>query len=845
MPLFQRNRRASDQTSVTIVYPVEEIKRDLSVLQAISSDKGEENRGSSTNTMTIAKTYAVGTIACMLGLSALSVRAFSLAGRSSKTAFSRSRPSLAKVAMASTATSVDNALLQQDDLPKFGSIQPKDLTPAVETLLDKMNSDFEVFESRLQSAKVPSYDEVLPELERIQFGLGYTWGVAGHLNGVKNGEELRKAYEENQPKVVQAVTKFSQSKPLYDALEAIEKEWKNSGLEAQDDFERSQKRRAVENSLRSMKLGGVGLEGVEKEKFNDMKMRLAELSTKFSNNVLDATKAYGLIVEDPTLMEGVPESAKAMWANSYAMHAKLEGEADSDNGPWRITHDMPSYIAAMSHLPERSLREEIYKAFISRASETMEDKNNSPLIYEILKLRAEMSRMLGFSTYAERSLASKMAPSVEAVAELSDLIREKALPAAEKELAEITQYARQHGGPEYSLEKVPKLMPWDLTFWSERLKESKFDLREEELRPYFALPNVLDGMFGLVKRIFGVEIQRADGEAEVWHPDVSFFKVFDVDSGKHIASFFLDPFSRPEDKRGGAWMDTCIGKSEALNKDVPVAYLTCNGSPPVGNKPSLMTFREVETLFHEFGHGLQHMLTDAKVGDVAGINGVEWDAVELPSQVSYEIVLIRTMSLRRDLFLTICLFAHQFMENWCYDHATVYGFATHWETGEPLPEDMFEKLKAQKIYGAGMMACRQLLFGQLDMELHANYDPVAGENGTGESIFDVHRRMAQKYTPYSMPLPEDRFLCTFGHLFAGGYSAGYYSYKWAEVMSADAFSAFEDVGLENDAEIIKVGRRFRETVLSLGGGVPPMEVFKRFRGREPSPEALLRHNGLA
>ena len=643
MPLLTKRRG----NSVNHNFPIN-AKKAHSDNIIISEDK-EEKEDSSTigsicnKTMKIGKTYySLRSIAFMLGLSALSVRAFTTLAKS-QSRFTR--PAFAQnimaTALSSTAAAVDNPLLQQEDLPKFSKIEPKHLGPAVETLLEKMNSDFSELEMKLQSTETPSYEEVVPVLERIQFGLGFTWGVAGHLNGVKNGEELRKAYEENQPKVVQAITMFSQSKPLYDALEEIEKKWGTTSTS--DDFEVSQKKRAVENSLQGMRLGGVGLEGEAKEKFNEMKMKLAELSTKFSNNVLDATKAYGKNIEDPSIMEGVPDSAKAMWANSYSMWAKIEGKEVGDlnpeKGPWRITHDMPSYIAAMTHLPERGLREEIYRAFISRAGETMEDKNNIPLVYEILKLKHEMSKMLGFNNYAEQSLATKMAPSVEAVAELSDLIREKALPAAEKELAEITAFAREHGGEEYSTSNVEKLMPWDITFWSERLKESKFELKEEELRPYFALPNVLDGMFSLVKRIFGVEIVRADGEAEVWHLDVNFFKVFDVESGKHIASFFLDPFSRPEDKRGGAWVDTCIGKSEALNKDIPVAYLTCNGSPPVGDKPSLMTFREVETLFHEFGHGLQHMLTEAKVGDVAGINGVEWDAVELPSQVSVEICI--------------------------------------------------------------------------------------------------------------------------------------------------------------------------------------------------------------
>jgi len=675
---------------------------------------------------------------------------------------------------------------------------------------------------------------VLPAVEQIQFPLGYVWGIAGHLNGVKNGDELRQAYELNQPSVVQAMTKFSQSRALYDALEGIEKSW--SEEDASDiSFEESQKRRAVSNSIRSMKLGGVGLDGEEKERFNEMRMKLAELSTNFGNHVLDSTKAFSYTITDAKDVEGVPESARAMWAAAHSQHLAADGETkeegdmakpDPEKGPWRVTLDGPSYIAALSHIPNRDVREKIYRASVTRASEITDytaegddkaaERDNVPLIYEILKLKAEMSSLLGFDNYAEQSLASKMAPTVDSVKELSDFIADKALPAAKKDLEEVTALAREKGGEEYAEDKLEKLEPWDTTFWSERLKESKFDLTEEELRPYFALPAVLDGMFGLVERIFGIQVKAADGEAEVWHPDVQFFNVYDVDTKEHIASFYLDPFSRPENKRGGAWMDVCIGKSDACERKIPVAYLTCNGSPPVGDKPSLMTFREVETLFHEFGHGLQHMLTRANVGDVAGINGVEWDAVELPSQ---------------------------FMENWCYDKETVYGFAKHYETGEPLPEDMFEKLKEQKTFAAGLMACRQLYFGMLDMELHSNFDPKAAEEG-GETIFDVQKRIASKYIPHALPLDCDRFLCAFNHIFGGGYAAGYYSYKWAEVMSADAFGAFEDVGLENEEAVREVGRKFRETVLSLGGGVEPMDVFKRFRGREPTPDALLRHNGL-
>lgn len=729
--------------------------------------------------------------------------------------FATTIPKMSTTAEPETTTT--NPLLEYKSLPKFTKIEPSQLTPAVTSSLSSMLSQFETLESKLSSSDTPvtDFDAVLPEIERFQAPLEFTWGIAGHLNGVKNSPELRAEYEKNQPEVVKATSKLSQSRAVYDALTSI-----RSSLPDGDDFLVAQKRRAVDNAVRGMKLGGVGLEGAEKDRFNEIRTRLAELSTKFSNNVLDATKAFGLVVEDADVVEGVPDSAKGMWHGSYLASLESEGgektdedKGSAESGPWRITLDAPSYIAAMQHVKDRTVREKIYKEYITRASEKTPALDNAPLITEILTLKGELTKLLGFSNYAEQSLHSKMAPSVDAVKELSELIKEKALPAAYKELDEITAYARANGGEEYT--SLEKLEPWDVTYWSERLKESKFSLTEEELRPYFALPNVLNGMFDLVNRIFSIKVTRVEEDVELWHPDVSFYHVTDAESGVHIASFYLDPYSRPADKRGGAWMDVCLGKTSAVEgREIPVAYLTCNGTPPAKGKPSLMTFREVETLFHEFGHGLQHMLTKVEVGDVAGINGVEWDAVELPSQ---------------------------FMENWCYDEPTVYGFAKHYETGEPLPKDLFEKLKQQKTYGAGMMAMRQLYFGMLDMELHANYDPTKSE----QSVFDIQKEVAAIYSPYNLPLEEDRFLCTFSHIFAGGYAAGYYSYKWAEVMSADAFGAFEDVGLDNEEKVKEVGLLFRDTVLSLGGAVEPMEVFRRFRGREPTPDALLRHNGLA
>jgi len=705
----------------------------------------------------------------------------------------------------STSVSI-NPLLDQNGLPKFGQISATNVVPAVTELVNQLDSGLEKLEKTLknpgatdawlESRNLYSFQSVVDELEKIKAPLEYAWGVISHLNGVKNSDELRTVYQEMQPQVVQSMTKLGQSKRVYAALKQLQ-------LKSHARFLDEAQKRIIDSGVRSMQLSGVGLEGKEKERFNAIITELAELSTKFSNNVLDATKKFSLFLTNPSEVEGLPESALALAAQTAV--SKGHTEATLSAGPWIITLDGPSYIPAMQHLKSRVLREQLYKAFLTRASQDKLD--NSSLMVQILKLRKEMANMLGYSTYADLSLASKMAPSVTAVDELSEFLREKAFPAAQQELATLQAYANKNG-------MEGDLALWDVTYWSERQKEELYSFKEEELRPYFPLPAVLNGMFGLANRLFDVDIVKAAPEdAEVWHPDVSFWHVNDASTGVRVASFFLDPYSRPAEKRGGAWMDVCLGKSKVLNR-IPVAYLTCNGSPPIGSKPSLMTFGEVETLFHEFGHGLQHMLTKIEYADAAGINNVEWDAVELPSQ---------------------------FMENWCYDEPTVYQFAKHFETGEPLPKELFEKLKAQRTYHAGMVMCRQLLLGQLDLELHARYDPES--DSSSESPFDVQKRLAPKYSIIP-PLPEDRFLCAFTHIFAGGYAAGYYSYKWAEVMSADAFGAFEDVGLENEEKVKEVGRRFRDTVLSMGGGKSPMQVFKDFRGREPNPEALLRHSGL-
>jgi oligopeptidase A len=454
------------------------------------------------------------------------------------------------------------------------------------------------------------------------------------------------------------------------------------------------------------------------------------------------------------------------------------------------------------------LREQLYRAFISRASAGEYD--NTALIERILLLRQEEAKLLGFGSYAELSLANKMAPTVAAVEELLEELRRASYDAAVKDLEALKAFALSHGAIADA-----DLKHWDISFWAERQREEKFAFNDEELRPYFPLPQVRDGLFGLAKRLFGVTIAAADGQAPVWHEDVRYFQITDA-AGVAIAHFYLDPFSRPAEKRGGAWMDECIGRAKireanAIQTRLPVAYLVCNQTPPVDSKPSLMTFREVETLFHEFGHGLQHMLTQVDYPGAAGINNVEWDAVELPSQ---------------------------FMENWCYDRATLLGMSKHYETGESLPEHYYQKLLAARNYMSGSAMLRQVYFSKLDLELHYRYHP-----GGNETVNQVRNRIA-KTTTVLPPLPEDAFLCSFGHIFAGGYAAGYYSYKWAEVLSADAFAAFEEVGLENEQAIAATGKRFRDTVLALGGSQPPMEVFKAFRGRQPSTQPLLRHSGL-
>ncbi|MEL6460417.1 MAG: M3 family metallopeptidase [Cyanobacteria bacterium J06621_15] len=689
----------------------------------------------------------------------------------------------------------DNPLLKCSGLPPFAEVKPEHVEPALNQLLSELNEELTQLEANVK----PTWSDLVEPLERITERLTWSWGIVSHLMGVKNSPELRQAYETSQPQIVQFSTRIGQSKPIYDAFKALREGDKWSSLD-------SAQQRIVESSIRDAELAGIGLEGEAQSRFNAIQMEMAELSTKFSNHVLDATKAFKLKLVNPEEVEGLPPS----WLSLAAQAARDAGDenATPENGPWLVTLDFPSYAPFMQHSKRRDLREQMYKAFVSRASNG--ELDNRPIIKRILELRQELAELLGYKNYADVSLASKMAPNVEAVDKLLEELRLTSYDAAQKELKELKEFAAAKNAPE-----AKDLKNWDVSFWSERQREEKFDFTQEELRPYFPLPQVLDGLFGLVKRLFNVSVTPADGQAPVWHENVRYFQIAD-ETGSPIAYFYLDPYSRPAEKRGGAWMDTCLNRRQIQENgktdiQLPVAYLVCNQTPPVDDKPSLMTFTEVETLFHEFGHGLQHMLTKINYPSAAGINNVEWDAVELPSQ---------------------------FMENWCYERPTLMGMAKHYETGEPLPEHYYQKLVAARNYMSGSGMLRQLHFSLLDIELHHRYRP-----NSGETPEDVRNRIA-KNTTVLPPLPEDNFLCAFGHIFAGGYAAGYYSYKWAEVLSADAFAAFEEAGLENEQAIKETGKLYRDTVLALGGSKHPMEVFKSFRGREPSTEPLLMHNGL-
>jgi oligopeptidase A len=706
------------------------------------------------------------------------------------------------------AASSPSPLLRGQGLPPFEAITPEQVNAAIPELLDQLNGELsqleQALEGRLEQASSGGdplgWAEVMDPLHHLGERLRWSWGVVSHLNGVCNTPELREAHQNQQGTVVAFGSRAGQSAVIYRALGQL--------LEQRQLLDATQQR-ILEAERRDMELRGVGLGGAEQEAFNATTAELARLASDFGNHVLDATNGWSLRLRDPAEVAGLPDSLRELLAQTARQAGEEPGDTDAsaEAGPWLLGLDMPRVAPFLKYSQRRDLRERVYQAQVARASSG--ELDNGPLIERILTLRGEQARRLGYASWAEVSLASKMAGSVAEVEQLLEELRAAAYPVAERELEELRAIARRQGAPE-----ADDLKPWDVAFWAEKLRQESFDLDSEALRPWFPLEQVLQGLFGLCQRLFDIRIVSTDpGEAPTWHPDVRYFRVLDGASGTPLAAFYLDPFSRPGSKRGGAWMDECLGRSRTAAGEpvLPVAYLICNQSPPVGETPSLMTFEEVETLFHEFGHGLQHMLTTVDRPQAAGINNVEWDAVELPSQ---------------------------FMENWCYDRATLMGMGRHWQTGEPLPEADYQKLLAARTFMGGSATLRQVHFALVDLRLHSAWSPEGGQSP------EQLRRELARTTTVLEPIPEDAFLCAFSHIFAGGYSAGYYSYKWAEVLSADAFSAFEEVGLDVEDAVVATGRRFRDTVLSLGGSRSPAEIFEAFRGRPPSPEALIRHSGL-
>ena len=692
-----------------------------------------------------------------------------------------------------------NMLLLNQGLPKFNLFNVNMVESTIGSLLENQHNQFLNLEYKLiQQFESLDTNELfslaIHETEKIDQPLDFAWSVLSHLKSVKNNDEIREVYDKCIPEIIKEGSYVSQSLPLFNALKKLSTSGELSPV----------KQRIVDSSFKSMYLSGIDLMGDKKERFNEIKIRLSELSTKFSNNNLDYIADYELIVNSDNIhMKEMPMFALEL----YSQKAKNKyPESSPENGPWMVTLDAPSFIPFMKSYPNSDLREQIYRAYSSKAS--FGDKNNLPIIKEILELKKEISELLGFDNYVQISLEKKMAGSQKEIENLLNDLSKKSRDRAIDEINEIKNYQIFKEKSDNAV-----LNPWDISYYCEKIKEEKLGLKEEDLKPYFSLDNVLEGLFGVANNLFDIVIKESKGEVDVWDKDVKYFRIYNKGSDEEIASFYLDPYSRPGEKNGGAWMNNCVDKSKLMGTK-PVAYLVCNGSPPINDgdvcKPSLMTFDEVVTLFHEFGHGLQHMLTTIDESAASGISNIEWDAVELPSQ---------------------------FMENWCYHKPTLKSFAKHYITNEDIPDDLFNKILDNKNFNSGLAMLRQIYFSMMDLHLYSH------EMKSEEDILNVQKEFADRYL-VSPRIEEDRFLCSFSHIFSGGYSAGYYSYKWAEIMSSDAFGLFEESDMNDKTKMNELGMKFRNTVLSLGGGTPPSDVFKSFRGREPQVDALLRHNGL-
>ena len=679
---------------------------------------------------------------------------------------------------------MSNPLLTFTDLPPFSQIKPEHVKPAVEQVIEACRNKIEQV---LEGNTSPSWDNLVAPIEEVDDRLGRVWSPVSHMNSVVNSDELREAYESCLPLLSEYGTWVGQHKGLFEAYKAIKASEAFSGLN------RAQQK-TITDALRDFELSGIGLPADEQHRYGEISKRQSELGSQFSNNVLDATMGWSKQITDVVELAGMPESALAA--------AQAAAESKEQEG-YLLTLDIPSYLPVMTYCDNQELRKELYEAYVTRASDRGPNAgkwDNTEIITEQLKLRHEIARMLGFSTYSEKSLSTKMAETPDQVLGFLNDLAVKAKPQGEREVEELRQFAEKEFG-------VSELNLWDIAYYSEKQKQNLFEISDEELRPYFPESNAVSGLFEVLNRVFGMSVTEREG-VETWHDSVRFFDIFDA-TGTLRGSFYLDLYAR-EHKRGGAWMDDCRGRriTQSGELQTPVAYLTCNFNKPVGDKPALFTHDEVVTLFHEFGHGIHHMLTQVEAGAVAGINGVPWDAVELPSQ---------------------------FLENWCWEEEALSFISGHFETGEALPKEMLEKMLAAKNFQSAMFILRQLELGLFDFTLHTEYDPEVGARVL-ETLADVKSKVSVLPS-----LDWNRFSHSFGHIFAGGYSAGYYSYLWAEVLSADAFSAFEEEGIFNT----ETGNRFLNNILEMGGSEEPMELFKRFRGREPQIDAMLRHAGIS
>jgi len=682
-----------------------------------------------------------------------------------------------------------NPLLDLSGLPRFADFKPAQVAPAIDQLLE---------ENRALIARIaadpatPDWNNFVGPLEDANERLHRAWGQVGHLNAVMNSPELREAYNAALPKITQYYTELGQHEGLYRKFKALRATKQVPLGDAGSTFSALSpaQQKIVDNEVRDFRLGGAELPAAGKQRYTEISDRLSMLTSRFSDNLLDATNAWSHLVTDAAELAGLPDDAR---------EAAREAAANDKQDGWKFTLHAPSYMPVLQYADNSALRERMYRAYVTRASEFGNAKlDNTALITEIVSLRREMAQLLGFSNFAEYSLEAKMADTPAQVLQFLRELAARAKPYAQRDLKELQDFARAELG-------MKELSAWDYAYVSEKLRVAQYAFSENEVKQYFPETTVLPGMFKVVETLYGLSI--APAEAPQWHDDVRFFSIRDR-SGTLVGQFYLDLYARPS-KRGGAWMDDAITRrSTAKGTQAPVAYLNCNFTPPVGKKPALFTHDEVITLFHEFGHGLHHLLTRVDYLGVSGINGVEWDAVELPSQ---------------------------FMENFCWEWGVVEPMTRHADSGATLPKVLFDKMLAAKNFQSGMHTVRQIEFSLFDLRLHYDFDPVGKQ--TALQLLDEVRREVAVVVP-----PEyNRFPNNFSHIFAGGYAAGYYSYKWAEVLSADAYSLFEENGVLDP----KTGMRFWDEVLAVGGSRPALESFVAFRGREPNIDALLRHNGMA